>query len=138
MKKPKLTPPDGLAEAGARLWRSVVAEHEIKDVASRETLYQICVAADRAVECKAQIDREGPSVKTNSGLFKEHPLLKMELAQRSFVVKGLHRLGIMGKNPVGRPATGNACGITYEQLDDRDPRSDLLYKERSNGARRAP
>ena len=75
-----------------RLWRS------------RNAL-QICSAADRAAEYAAAIDHDGPMIATKHGP-KEHPLLKHELAARSFVVRGLQRLGlnVEAVKPIGRPA----------------------------------
>ena len=70
-------------------------------------MLQLCMAADRAVECAGFIDRDGPVVPGMNGTVKEHPLLKTELASRAFVVRGLERLGIVdSKKPVGRPALG--------------------------------
>jgi hypothetical protein len=98
------SPPATLDKAGANLWRTVMSEYEISDCGGREMLFQICAAADRAVECAAIIDRNGPVISTKHGL-KEHPLLKIELASRSFVVRTLARLGLSVEpiKPMGRP-----------------------------------
>jgi hypothetical protein len=102
--KPNEAPPS-LHEAGATLWQSVTSEYNIDDAGGREMLLQICRAADRAAECAATINEDGPVFNTKHGL-KEHPLLKLELASRSFVVRGLHRLGLdiePTRDAVGRP-----------------------------------
>jgi hypothetical protein len=74
-------------------------------------LFQICAAADRAVECASMIARDGPVISTKHGL-KEHPLLKIELASRSFVVRTLQRLGldVEAVKPQGRPPGSFARG----------------------------
>jgi hypothetical protein len=103
-KKPRLTlvdstrptrtaTPSTLGKAGAKLWQSIMTEYRIDDAGGREMLLQICTAADRADEFAAEIARDGPMIKTKH-VFKEHPLLKHELAARSFVVRSLHRLGL--------------------------------------------
>jgi hypothetical protein len=52
-----------------------------------------------------QIDRDGEVIRTKQGL-RDHPGLKHELANRSFVVRTLSRLGldVEAIKPVGRPA----------------------------------
>ena len=85
--------PSTLGKPGATLWQSIMSEYKIDDAGGREMLLQICTAADRADECAEAIDRDGPMIRTKTGL-REHPLLKLELASRSFVVRSLHRLGL--------------------------------------------
>ncbi len=72
-------------------------------------LFQICSAADLASEYAATIVRDGgPAVRTKSGI-KEHPLVRHELAARSFVVRSLHRLGfdvVAPRTEFGRPSGG--------------------------------
>ena len=67
-------------------------------------LQQICEAADRVQELAAIIARDGPVVGTKHGP-KDHPLLKHELAARSFVVRSLQRLGLDVEpvKAIGRP-----------------------------------
>jgi hypothetical protein len=60
--------------------------------------------SDRIAEYGEIIAHDGPVVATKHGP-KEHPLLKIELANRSFVVRTLARLGL-NMEPVkgmGRP-----------------------------------
>jgi hypothetical protein len=68
-------------------------------------LLQICGAADRVAEYSETIARDGAVIRTKTGL-RDHPLLKHELAARSFIVRALHRLGFDIEPPrdvVGRP-----------------------------------
>jgi hypothetical protein len=103
-KKPKLelvgastgnatASPVTLGKDGAALWRAIMSEYEIADAGGLEMLGQACGAADWVAEFAAAIDRDGPVVRTKQGP-KEHPLLKHELAARSFVVRTLARLGL--------------------------------------------
>jgi hypothetical protein len=100
-------PPGRLGQSGTSLWGDIVAAYEFSDRASYETLFQACTAADRAEACRAQIDRDGELISTNTGS-REHPLLKHEIAARSFVVRTLARLGL-DLEPV-RPGPGRPPG----------------------------
>jgi Phage terminase, small subunit len=85
--------PVGLGPHGAVLWAKVMAEYDVSDCGGREMLAQACTALDRAEKCRDRIDRDGECLKTKAGL-KEHPLIKVELMCRSFVVRTLARLGL--------------------------------------------
>ena len=101
-----LAPPPGLGEAGAKLWQAIHSDFEITDAGGLAMLHQICGAADRVAEYAVVIGRDGPVVRTASGL-KDHPLLRHELAAQSFVVRSLHRLGldiVPARHEIGRPA----------------------------------
>ena len=69
-------------------------EYEISDGAGIELLCQACQGLDRAEACREQIDQMGECGIVNGVAVKEHPLLKIELANRSFVVRTLERLGL--------------------------------------------
>jgi len=121
MRKPpnspalKLVPPDvttspapsALGEAGGNLWRSITSEYQITDSGGIAMLEQACLAADRAKECCDIIAADGAVISTKHGL-KDHPLLRHELAARSFVVRTLARLGL-DVEPV-RPTVGRPPG----------------------------
>jgi hypothetical protein len=98
-------PPRQLGEHGMLLWQSVMAEYGIQDSGGREMLAQACAALDRAEECALHVQRDGVTVRTKHGP-KENPLLKAELANRSFIVRTLGRLGldVEAIKPMGRPA----------------------------------
>jgi hypothetical protein len=91
--KTALSPPKSLGAIGCSLWSDIVAMYEFSDRASYETLALACGAADRADACRAQIDADGELIKVGTG-WREHPLLKFELQNRSFVVRTLARLGL--------------------------------------------
>jgi hypothetical protein len=99
-------PPCDLGEVGLSLWRDIVTAYEFDDRGSYETLAQACAAADRAAACAVQIEKDGVLIRTKGGM-RDHPLIKHEIAARSFVVRTLARLGL-DLEPVragpGRPA----------------------------------
>lgn len=86
--------PAGLETHGRALWDSVTAEYDISDAGGVAMLTQACRALDRAESCREQIDCDGELIRTVNGP-REHPLLKAEIAARSFVVRTLARLGLM-------------------------------------------
>ena len=87
------SPPATLGKTGTDLWRTIMSEYAIEDGGGREILLQGCSAADRAAECARIIEADGCTVRTSHG-FKDHPLLKHELAARVFVCQCLHKLGL--------------------------------------------
>jgi hypothetical protein len=99
-----MAPPPNLDKTGRNLWQAVMTEYDIRDSGGREMLIQICEAADRVQQFSAVIAHDGPVVKTRHGP-KDHPLLKHELAARSFIVRSLHRLGLDVEpiKTIGRP-----------------------------------
>jgi hypothetical protein len=100
-----LPPPAHLGPVGRDLWSEIVEAYQFEDRASYETLGQACAAADRAAACARQIAEDGEVVRMKGGGVKDHPLLKHELANRSFVVRSLARLGLDLEpvRPMGRP-----------------------------------
>jgi len=98
-------PPRKLGVPGRALWDTVQASYAVSDVGGVEILMQVCSALDRAEEMAAEIDNDGPTILVK-GVLREHPCLKAECANRSFVVRGLQRLGLnyeILKPSVGRP-----------------------------------
>jgi hypothetical protein len=118
-KKPRLTlvdqsavtvlsPPATLGQTGSTLWRTIMAEYDIRDSGGQEMLKQVCEAADDVAADLAIIKRDGRVIRTKAGL-RDHPLIRHALAGRSFVIKSLHRLGldIEPIRSIGRPTIGN-------------------------------
>jgi hypothetical protein len=90
---PTSDPPTALGETGTVLWRSIMAEYRIEDSGGLAMLEQACCAADRAKECSDIISADGSLISTKHGP-KDHPLLRHELAARSFIVRTIGRLGL--------------------------------------------
>jgi hypothetical protein len=107
--KPRLQKPSRpLGKHGQALWQSIVTEYGIEDAGGVEMLTLACQALDRAEELATAIKEDGAVIRTR-GIVKEHPGIKAELANRSFVVRTLQRLGldVEALKSVGRPpATG--------------------------------
>jgi hypothetical protein len=96
----------------------------VDDVGGAELLCLACQSLDRAESLRMQIDREGEVVRTKNGL-RDHPALKHEIQNRSFVAKCLSRMGLnveAPSRPVGRPAQGG-LGV------DADYRRRLLNED---------
>jgi hypothetical protein len=105
-----LAPPPSLGEAGRKLWQAIHRDYIIEDAGGHEMLLRICQTADTLASYDEQIARDGPTIRSASGI-REHPLLKHQLAARSFIVRALHRLNldvIPPRHEIGRPAGGGA------------------------------
>lgn len=117
MTKNTSKPDHSLGKAGATLWSAIVTEYDVSDAGGRQLLMLACQALDRAEALREQIDEEGEIVSDAKGNRRDHPGLKHELQNRSFVAKSLSRLGLSLEMPVrgvGRPVQGG-LGITAEQ-----------------------
>lgn len=97
-----LRPPADLGEHGAELWRTIQEQYRIDDAGGLAMLKLACESADRAQKCKQQIDKDGEVVRGRTGV-RDHPLLRHELAARSFTVRTLLRLGLDVEPLHGRP-----------------------------------
>ena len=100
-------PPRELGEHGLALWRRIHAGYAIEDEGGLELLCLASEALDRAQSLRDAIMRDGELIRTKTGL-RDNPLLRHELANRSFVARSLQRLGL-DVEPVrgmGRPSGG--------------------------------
>ena len=91
--QPGPKPTRKLGKHGSVLWRDILRENEIEDAGGLEMLASACQQLDRAERCREAIDADGEMIRIKGG-HREHPLLKHELAARSFVVRTLQRLGL--------------------------------------------
>jgi hypothetical protein len=103
--QPFPAPPRPLGEHGAALWRSINLEYAITDIGGIEMAALACAALDRAEACRQEIDTAGEVIRIKGGGMREHPLLKIELSNRAFVVRTLQKLGLDAEpiRAVGRP-----------------------------------
>jgi hypothetical protein len=106
-----------LGQHGMSLWTDITSNYEFADRASFETLGQACAAADRAEACRERIDADGELLFSRTGHPKDHPLLKHELAARSFLVRSLARLGL-DLEPI-RPQPGRPPGYSPQLAGKR-------------------
>ena len=74
-----------LGKHGQNLWSRVTSEYAIEDAAGRELLTLACQALDRAEALREAIDRDGELLMLRTGGLREHPGIKLELANRAFV-----------------------------------------------------
>jgi len=109
-KPDPLAPPVSLGEAGRKLWGDLHHDYVIDDAGGHQMLLRICQAADNLAGYDEQIERDGPTIRTASGL-REHPLLKIRLGTQSFILRSLHRLNldvVPARTEVGSPSGGGA------------------------------
>jgi hypothetical protein len=115
-----LDPPRTLGNHGRNLWLRITSEYDLSDAGGRELLVLICQALDRAEALREQIDAEG-EVQKVKGVLRDHPALRHELQNRSFIAKGLARLGLAVEvgpiRNIGRPVRGG-IGILDTDLPD--------------------
>ena len=109
-------PPKTVGPSGRELWQTLTNEFELDDGASQALLLQVCLCADRLAEISQRISREGLVIDSKGGP-RDHPLLKSEIACRSFIIRGLQGLGLEPARPVGRP--GNIVGWLPPELRRR-------------------
>ena len=88
-----IQPPINLGEHGRSLWDRVQAEFDCSDVAGVEMLAQICATADLAEQLQQEIEADGAVLRVR-GVVRSHPAAKDLIAARSFVVRGLQKLGL--------------------------------------------
>jgi hypothetical protein len=104
-----IQPPFTLGKHGRSLWDRVQAEFDCSDVAGVEMLAQICATADLAEQLQQEIERDGAVIRVR-GTIRSHPAAKDMIAARSFVVRGLQKLGL-NYEPVR--ASGGRPGGTF-------------------------
>ena len=101
--------PDGLGESGQKLFSAVMAQYNITDAGGRELLKQAAQAADRCERLRKIINTDGEIVQGKDGApAKEHPLLRSEVAMKSFLTRTLARLNL-DMEPM-RPGSGRPSG----------------------------
>lgn len=94
MKKPSTKPPDHLSAEAKKVWRDLLAEYQIDDVAGLRILRTALESFDRAAEARRQIDNEGLTVLDRWGQKKAHPLLAVERDNRAAFLAGLKALNL--------------------------------------------
>jgi hypothetical protein len=97
-------PPRPLGKDGMATWMRIQTEYGVTDSGGIELLFQACAACDRVQSLSEQIAQDGEVIRTKHGV-RAHPALRDELANRSFICRTLHRLGldVEAVKPIGRP-----------------------------------
>jgi hypothetical protein len=86
-------PPFTLGKAGRSLWDRIQGEYDVSDAGGIEMLAQICAAADLAEQLQQEIEADGAVVRSH-GTVRSHPAVKDLIAARSFITRGLIKLGL--------------------------------------------
>jgi hypothetical protein len=99
------SPPRPLGKAGKDLWDRISCDFVLADECERETLTQICEAADHAAELCAAIKKDSPIIETDKGA-RAHPAFQVVRQYRTFIVRALERLKSHHRptKVLGRPA----------------------------------
>lgn len=101
--------PVGLSSAAKRLWRGLVQEYALDDVAALAILTAGLEAYDRAASAKVLLDRDGPTVTDRWDQQKAHPAASVERDSRAAWMAALKQLNLdiepLRDGP-GRPGGG--------------------------------
>ena len=92
--KNSLQPPKHLSRESKAIWRGLVNEFQLDDVAGQRILQAALEARDRASAARQQIDAEGMTVKDKFDQVKPHPLLSCERDSRAAFLSGLKALNL--------------------------------------------
>jgi phage terminase small subunit len=99
-------PPAHLGKAGRQLFRDVVAEYSIDDVAGLALLGTAAECLDRIRAAQAAIERDGEVVQDRYGQVKVHPACNLEKDARNGFLMALKALNLdlePLKSAPGRP-----------------------------------
>jgi hypothetical protein len=98
-------PPATLGADGARLWRDVLAEWSLQNVAELALLEQAAQAYDRAERLRGLIAEEGEMIATGTGSSKPNGCIALELQARALCARLIGKLHLSDepKRPPGRP-----------------------------------
>jgi len=99
-------PPKALSVAAKRLWRGLVEEYALDDVAALAILEAGLQSFDRAATAKLLLDRDGPTVTDRWDQQKAHPAASVERDSRAAWLAALRQLNLDVeplRDGVGRP-----------------------------------
>ena len=94
--------PKHLSKEAKRIWRGVLAEYLLDDIAGLRILQAALEARDRAAAARKQIDLEGMTFKDKFEQVKPHPLLACERDSRAAFLAGIKAL-CLDLEPLNRP-----------------------------------
>jgi len=87
-------PPRHLSPSARLLWRGLVEEYALDDVAALAILTAGLEAFDRAAAAKALLDADGPVVTDRWGQKKTHPAASVERDNRAAWMSALKQLNL--------------------------------------------
>lgn len=94
--------PKHLSRKAKKIYRDLVDEYAIVDVAGLEILKTALESYDRAQSAREQIDNDGMTVTDRYGQIKPHPLLANERDSRAGFLAAMKNLNL-DIEPLGRP-----------------------------------
>lgn len=86
--------PSHLSKAAQGIFKGLVGEYGINDIAGLRILQAACESWDRATKARKEIDRTGMTVVDKAGQLKPHPLLTTERDNRAAFLQALKSLNL--------------------------------------------
>lgn len=86
--------PSHLSKAAQGIFKGLVTEYGISDVAGLRILQAACESWDRAAAARREIDRAGMVVLDKNNQAKSHPLLTVERDNRAAFLQALKSLNL--------------------------------------------
>ena len=86
--------PGHLSKEAKKIWKGIISEYEMVDVAGLKILRVALEAFDRAQGAREKIDLDGMTVEDKWGQIKPHPLLSCERDSRAAFLSGLKALNL--------------------------------------------
>jgi P27 family predicted phage terminase small subunit len=96
--------PEHLRAAGRDLWSGILRGYQLDEAHQRAILASACEAADRQVEAREAIAKDGAYIEGGRYGMKAHPALAVERDSRLAMVRCLRELGLdLAKDSAARP-----------------------------------
>jgi len=92
MKTPRA--PAHLSQDAKKIWKGILVEYQIDDIAGLKILRVALEAFDRAQAARRQIDMDGMTILGKEKQIKPHPLLANERDSRAAFLAGLKALNL--------------------------------------------
>jgi P27 family predicted phage terminase small subunit len=86
--------PGHLSKEAKKIWKEIISEYVVEDVAGLRILRVSLESFDRAQAAREAVDREGMTISDKFGQIKPHPLLPIERDNRAAFLCGLKALNL--------------------------------------------
>jgi phage terminase small subunit len=87
-------PPKHLSTESKKMWKVIIEDYQINDMAGLRILRVALEAFDRAQKCRTSIDKIGLLIRDKFNQPKPHPLLPIERDNRAAFLAGLKALNL--------------------------------------------
>lgn len=87
-------PPKHLAAAGKGLWAQLHEAYVVEDADDLQLLGDLCCMSDRIADCRAQLAKEGLTVRDRYGVPKAHPACDIERSAIRTAMQLIRQLGL--------------------------------------------